>query len=81
MNAFRYETACLIAADPRLASLSTQSQPVRLKHRIRLSRIAHPAWGSFLLTTGLADSTSASTRKQSLGINRPVGWYVVDSDA
>jgi hypothetical protein len=24
MNAFRYETASLIAADPRLASLSTQ---------------------------------------------------------
>jgi hypothetical protein len=24
MNAFRYETACLIATDPRLASLSTQ---------------------------------------------------------
>jgi len=25
MNAFRYETASLIAGDPRLASLSTQS--------------------------------------------------------
>jgi hypothetical protein len=23
----------------------------------------------------------AGARKQSLGINRPVGWYVVDSDA
>ena len=41
MNAFRYETACLIATDPRLASLSTQFTIGSA--RFRPSALAYPA--------------------------------------
>jgi hypothetical protein len=49
MNAFRYETASLIAADPRLASLSTQ-------FTTGSAVSGHPRWRTLLATVATPPS-------------------------